>query len=179
MARAGIRQVMIGASPEDIADLRALLDSDKRFGQVSFLMLDDDVAIDTALLEANRFVATSHLLFAKAGIYCTNFHLDKALFRHPKGIVSFRMKSALLDRSESRPELLLLGNSVLLRLRRESAKTGGRFFEVDQLRRSCMTRFKYHDVNLAEQCVFAMANDDVTIDSRVLSEKAVLELFNL
>ena len=177
MKQAGIRQVMIGATPENVAALHRLLDGGGDYGiQVSFLLLESDCSVANALNRANRFVADSALLVAAAGVFCTNFELFQGWLKSGSSFASFRMRSGAADGDESRPDLLLLSNRALNKLRRQAVDSGNASADVDQLRRSCMTRFKYSDINLADRCVCINLSESGEIDTSTVSEAEILRV---
>lgn len=177
MRQAGIQQVMIGATPERVAALHRLLDGGGEYGvQVSYLLLDGDSSVDHALYRAHRFIADSALLLAAAGVFCTGFELSHTWLKSGSSVASFRMRSGRLDEDESRPELLLLSNSALTKLRRQSADSGNRPTDVDQLRRSCMSRLKYSDISLAGQCICFNFSESDKLDTAIISEAEILTL---
>ena len=180
MKQAGIRQVMIGATPENVAALHRLLDGGGEDGiEVSFLLLDGDCSVENALTRANRFIADSALLLATAGVFCTNFELFQGWLKSGSSVASFRMRSGAPDGDESRPDLLLLSNRALNKLRRQAVDSGNVSTDVDQLRRSCMTRLKYSDVNLADRCVCINLNEASEIDTSTISEAEILKLLQV
>lgn len=179
MKWAGIRQVMIGATPDDVAALHRLLDGGAEFGvQISYLILERDSSVENSLNSANRFIADSALLVATAGIFCTNFELSQVWLKSASSVVSFRMRSGALDEDESRPGLLLIGKSALVKLQRQLADSGNSSTNVDQLRRSCMSRLKYSDISLTDRSVCINFNKTNEIDTSKISEAEILELLH-
>ncbi len=180
MSKAGIKQVMIGASPKCVAALHARFGSGTCVGvDLSYLLLEPDSSIEHALYCAGRYFANSDVLLATPGVCCINFDLARIGFRSGNTISSFRMHNSVNGVRETRPNLLLLGRGVLIRLKRHEQRSIRESTEVDQLRRALMTRFKFADIDLRDQCMFANLKSGISIDPSNLSEAAVLELLNV
>lgn len=179
LAKAGIRQVMVGAGPECVARLHALIGDGDRIGtEISYLVIESDSSIETALHAANRYIANASVLLATPQVCCLNFNLDSIITNARNTISSFRMRCAESDAITTRPDLLHLGNGVLIRLYREAGHISRGTIEVDQLRRALMSRFKYLDVDLTDRCMFVNLENDITIDSSLLNEAALQDLLD-
>ncbi len=177
MVKAGLRQILIGARPECVARLHALIGAGQHIGaEVSYLLLEPDSTIEQALHAANRYIANASVLLATPGVCCLNFHLERTALISGNAIASFRMRSGEQDAMHTRPDLLLLGKGALIRLNREAERSVHGSTEVDQLRRALMARFKYQDVDLTAHCVFANFVNDIKIDSSRLNEAALQTL---
>ncbi len=174
MVNAGVRQVMIGASAEDVAALHGLLGNGLQIGaDLSYLALDSDSSIEQALSCAHRYIANSAVLLAASGVFCTGFTLPDSSRSPRSGITSFRMRNGMIGAAGTRPDLLLIGNGALLRLRRQAGDGAQGSADIDHLRRSCLTRFKMIDVDLTGQCAFANLSKRSAIDAELVRNSAV------
>ena len=177
MEKAGVRQVIIAAKPEDIAEMNVILGDGRHVGVgVSYLMLECDSSIELALSSANQFIAKSSVLLVSSDVCCTNFQLPHSGSISPQAVLSTRMLNGAVDTQGERPEMLIIGNSVLNRLRRQTTDPNRGAKDVDQLRRACMTRFKYQDVDLTQECTFVNLKEGVTIDNSLMSASALRAL---
>lgn len=177
MEKAGVRQVIIAAKPEDIAEMHVILGDGRDVGvNVSYLMLESDSSIELALVSANQFIAKSSVLLVSSDVCCTNFQLPEFGSISPQAVLSIRMLNGAVDPQGERPEMLIIGSSVLNRLRRQTTNPNRGAKDVDQLRRACITRFKYQDVDLTQTCTFVNLKKGVTIDNSVMSESALRAL---
>ncbi len=177
MEKAGVRQVIIAAKPEDIAEMHVILGDGRHFGvNVSYLMLECDSSIELALRSANQFIAKSSVLLVSSDVCCTNFQLPDTGSISPQAVLSIRMLNGAVDPQGERPEMLIIGSSVLNRLRRQTTELSRGAEDVDQLRRTCMTRFKYQDDDLTQTCTFVNLKKGVTIDNSLMSESALRAL---
>ena len=177
MEKAGVRQVIIAAKPEDIAEMHVMLGDGRHTGvNVSYLVLECDSSIELALVSANQFIAKSSVLLVSSDVCCTNFQLPDSGSISPQAVLSIRMQNGAVDAQGERPEMLFVGNSVLNRLRRQITDLSRGAKDVDQLRRACMTRFKYQDVDLTQTCTFVSLKKGVTIDNSLMSESALRAL---
>ena len=177
MEKAGVRQVIIAAKPEDIAEMHVMLGDGRHIGvNVSYLVLECDSSIELALVSANQYIAKSSVLLVSSDVCCTNFQLPDSGSISPQAVLSFRMQNGAVDPQGERPEMLFVGNSVLNRLRRQITDLSRGAKDVDQLRRACMTRFKYQDVDLTQTCTFVSLKKGVTIDNSLMSESALRAL---
>jgi len=180
MVKAGVRQLMIGAPPHCIAQLHAVLgDGNQVGGEISYLLLESDSSIEKALLDANRYVARSSLLVAMPSLCCSDFHLKCIELEASHWITSFRMRDAANGAVAVRPALLHLGNGTLLRLKREAERASHvGSTDLDQFRRAIMSRFKYRDLDLTDQCVSANLSSGLAIDPSLLSEQQLFSLLS-
>ena len=177
MEKAGIHQVIIAAKPEDIAEMHVILGDGRHVGvNVSYLMLECDSSIELALSNANQFIAKSPVLLVSSDVCCTNFQLSDSGSISAQAVLSVKMLNGSLDAHGERPEMLIIGSSVLNRLRRHIANLSRGAKDVDQLRRACMTRFKYQDVDLTQTCTFVNLKKGVTIDNSLMSTSALRTL---
>lgn len=177
MEKAGIRQAIIAAKPEDIAEMLVILGDGRHVGvNVSYLMLECGSSIELALSSANQFIAKSSVLLVSSDVCCTNFQLPDSGSISSQAVLSIRMLNGAVDTQGERPEMLIIGSSVLNRLRRQTADLSRGAKDVDQLRRACMTRFKYQDVDLTQVCTFVNLKKGMTIDNSLMSESALRTL---
>ena len=177
MEKAGIRQVIIAAKPEDIAEMHVILGDGRHVGvDVSYLMLKCDSSIELALSSANQFIAKSPVLLVSSDVCCTNFQLSDSGSISAQAVLSIKMLNGSLDAQGERPDMLIIGGSVLNRLRRHTTNLSRGAKDVDQLRRDCMTRFKYQDVDLTQTCTFVNLKNGVTIDNSLMSTSALRTL---
>ena len=177
MEKAGVRQVIIAAKPEDIAEMHVILGDGRHVGvNVSYLMLECDSSIELALSGANQFIAKSSVLLVSSDVCCTNFQLPYSGNISAQAVLSIRMLNGAVAPQGERPEMLMIGSSVLNRLRRQTTNPNRGAKDVDQLRRACMTRFKYQDVDLTQTCTFVNLRKGVTIDKSLMSESALQAL---
>ena len=180
MATAGVKQVMIATGPESIAELHARFGDGKGIGvALSYQLLAPDSSIETALMGAHRYFASSAVLLATPGVCCVNFDLTCIGQNSGSLIASFVMRNGLSESNATRPDLLFLGHGVLNRLKRETGKSATGSFAVDPFRRALMSRYKYLNVDLSHQCVFANLRNGVSINPSELSEDAMVELIHL
>ena len=123
MVSAGIGKILIGSAPDNIAQVREIIQDGSGFGaEVSYLLLDEDCGIDQAVLEASEFVAQSTLLIAGAGVCCIGTEFSTKLnseLKHCKGATGFRIRNGLADEKEVKLELLALDARAQKRIRRE------------------------------------------------------------
>ncbi len=177
MEKAGIRQTIIAAKPEDIAEMHMILGDGRHVGvNISYLMLECDSSIELALSSANQFIAKSSVLLVSSDICCTNFQLPDSGSISSQAVLSIRMLNGAVDTQGERPEMLIIGSSVLNRLRRQTTDLSRGAKDVDQLRRACMTRFKYQDVDLTQASTFVNLKKGVKIDNSLMSESALRAL---
>ncbi|MYD77396.1 MAG: hypothetical protein F4239_00300 [Gammaproteobacteria bacterium] len=180
MEKAGVRQVIIAAKPEDIAEMHVILGDGRHIGvNVSYLMLECDSSIELTLSSANRFIAKSSVLLVSSDVCCTNFQLPDSGSISPQTVLSFRMQNGAVNPQGERPEMLIIGSSVLNRLRRQTTDLSRGAKDVDQLRRACMSRFKYQDVDLTQTCTFVNLKKGITIDNSLMSESAQRSLLSI
>ena len=180
MATAGVKQVMIATGPESIAELHARFGDGKGIGvALSYQLLAPDSCIETALMGAHRYFAGSAVILATPGVCCINFNLACLGLSSGSLIASFTMRNGVSESNATRPDLLFLGHGVLNRLKRETGKSATGSFEVDPFRRALMSRYKYLNVDLSHQCVFANLKEDVSINPSELSEGDMMELVDL
>ena len=179
MVTAGVKQVMIATGPDSIAELHARFDDGKGIGvALSYQLLVPDSSIETALMGAHRYFAGSAVLLATPGVCCINFNL--ACLGQSSGslIASFTMRNGVSQSNATRPDLLFLGHGVLNRLKRETGKSTSGSFAIDPFRRALMSRYKYLNVDLSHQCVFANLRNGVSINPSELSDSALEEMVN-
>ena len=100
MVSAGIGKILIGLTPENVVQVREIVQDGNRFGaEVSYLLLDEDCGIDQAILEASEFVAQCTVLITGAGLCCIGTEFSSRLnceLKHCKGVTSFRSKRSVV-----------------------------------------------------------------------------------
>ena len=177
MEKAGVRQAIIAAKPEDIAEMHVILGDGRHIGvDVSYLVLECEGSIELALSSANQFIAKSSVLLVSSDVCCTNFQLPDSGSISPQAVLSTRMLNGAVDTPGERPDILVIGSSVLTRLRRQTTDLSRGAKNVDQLRRACITRFKFQDVDLTQTCTFVNLRNGVSIDNSLMSESALRAL---
>ncbi len=177
LVQAGVRQAIIGATPENVAVLHSLLGDGGSVGvEISYLLLEADSSIERALNLGSRFIADSHVLLASPGVCCTRFMMQDVSSVPRNGFVSFRMRNGAVGVDDRRPDLLVIGNGSLTRLWHHSDDQSVGSRGVDEFRRTWMNRFKYCDMDLTDRCVFFRVEDGIVIDGSLLDEAVLHEL---
>ncbi|MDE0310347.1 MAG: hypothetical protein OXI60_11060 [Acidiferrobacterales bacterium] len=170
MASAGIRKILIGATPENLirhreavrqyADLKA---------ELSYLVLDEDAGVSRGLLSASEFASRSSLMIADAGLYCEGRGLSSRLatvLHHCKGVTAFRMRGCLSMEGELVPRMLVLDARVRDKLRAQDAD---QLTEISALRKFCAINFGYTECDFEDSSHFVDLNDCSEVDESIVA----------
>ena len=155
MAAAGIKKVLIGATPENVVRYRdVVLQSTELEVDVSYLLLDGSEGIARSILAAGEFAAQSNLVVASAGLYCGGADLIPRLHAalgRSKGVTAFRMQGRLSSINRFLPEILVLDARVRNHLRNSNAE---HLADITELRKFCAINFSYSECDLGDSCHF-------------------------
>ena len=173
MVSAGIGKILIGSAPENVAQVREIIQDGSGIGaEVSYLLLDEDCGIDQAVLEASEFVAQSTVLITGAGLCCIGTEFSTKLnseLKHCKGATGFRIRNGLADEKQVKLELLALDVRAQKRIRQEIGKGMLTAREIKDLQSYCATTLRYSEVDVGHDIAYLNSIDGTSINVNVLN----------
>ena len=173
MVSAGIGKILIGSAPENIAQVREIIQDGSGFGaEVSYLLLDEDCGIDQAVLEASEFIAQSTVLITGAGLCCIGTEFSTRLnseLKHCKGATGFRIRNSLVDGNQAKLEMLALDVRAQKRIRQEVGNGVLTAREIEDLQSYCAATLRYSEVDVGQNIAYLNSIDGTSINVNVLN----------
>ena len=173
MVSAGIGKILIGSAPDNVAQVREIIQDGSGFGaEVSYLLLDEDCGIDQAVLEASEFVAQSTVLIAGAGLCCIGTEFFTKLnseLKHCKGATGFRIRNSLVDGNQVKLEMLALDVRAQKRIRQEVGNGMLTAREIEDLQSYCVATLRYSEVDVGQNIAYLNSIDGTSINVNVLN----------
>ena len=173
MVSAGIGKILIGSAPENIAQVREIIQDGSGFGaEVSYLLLDEDCGIDQAVLEASEFIAQSTVLITGAGLCCIGTEFSTRLnseLKHCKGATGFRIRNSLVDGNQVKLEMLALDVRAQKRIRQEVGNGMLTAREIEDLQSYCVATLRYSEVDVGQNIAYLNSIDGTSINVNVLN----------
>ena len=181
MVSAGIGKILIGSAPDNVAQVRKIIQDGSRFGaEVSYLLLDEDCGIDQAVLEASEFVAQSTLLITGAGLCCIGAEFSTKLnseLKNCKGATGFRIRNGLAGEKQVKLELLALDVRAQKRIRQEIGNGMLTAREIEDLQSYCAATLRYSEVDVGQNIAYLNSVDGTSINISVLDSTDFMNVF--
>ncbi len=173
MVSAGIGKILIGSAPENVAQVREIIQDGSGIGaEVSYLLLDEDCGIDQAVLEASEFVAQSTVLITGAGLCCIGTEFSTRLnseLKHCKGATGFRIRNSLVDGNQAKLEMLALDVRAQKRIRQEVGNGVLTAREIEDLQSYCTATLRYSEVDVGQNIAYLNSIDGTSINVNILN----------
>ena len=173
MVSAGIGKILIGSAPDNVVQVREIIQDGSGIGaEVSYLLLDEDCGIDQAVLEASEFVAQSTLLITGAGLCCIGTEFSTRLnieLKHCKGATGFRIRNSLVDGNQAKLEMLALDVRAQKRIRQEVGNGVLTAREIEDLQSYCAATLRYSEVDVGQNIAYLNSIDGTSINVNVLN----------